>query len=521
MTKKSDEETIDPREAVRGTSAGSAARLEIEILFHSFLERVGDVFRVGAAGERRAAEIRIGRSAPNFERTGAPPGPLNDPCISRSQFTIRWSPALSVFAIGSDRGARRPIEGYRVDGSSLGPAPFDAPPGSLVAIGDRVLLFLAMREDEPSDDCRRLLLGNSGVMRTLRNQIRAVAALDETALVQGETGAGKELVAKAIHASSARRTGPYVTVNCAALPEALFESELFGHRAGAFTGAKAPQEGLFRAAHGGIIVLDEIGDLPLGMQAKLLRVLEERTVRPVGTSQPVSADTRVVAVTNIDLGEAVRAGRFRSDLHARLRGLCLNVPPLRARPEDVPLLFVRFLRKQVNSLEDSTTCRLFRDADDSPPPVPMAFLFKLLSWQWPQNVRELQKLAAAVVAANFGRESFQDVAFADSSQNRAQAAPSSGEREMPEADLLNRLLEEHDFALRHVAEALGVSHTTLDRWLQHHSIRRGRDLSAEDITVALRRASGDAAHAARALRVSERGFRLRAAELGLSALLDR
>ncbi len=233
------------------------------------------------------------------------------------------------------------------------------------------------------------LVGKSPAMERLRALIERVADAPSSVLVTGESGTGKELVARALHHRGVRRDRPFVVVNCGALPETLMESELFGHEKGAFTGAQRASEGLFRAANGGTIFLDEIGDLPMSLQVKLLRVLQEKKVRPVGGSRELDIDVRVVAATNIDVERAVAEGSFRQDLFYRLNVIRLHVPPLRQRREDVPILAEHFLRKHGlamgKTLELTPTARRW-----------------LLEQDLPGNVRELENLLerAATLSAN-------------------------------------------------------------------------------------------------------------------------
>ena len=197
------------------------------------------------------------------------------------------------------------------------------------------------------------LLGKSAAMQRLFGLLERLAATSSTVLIQGESGTGKELVARALHYHSARRRHPFAPVNCAALPEGLLESELFGHAKGAFTGAQIARRGLFLEASRGTLFLDEIGEMPLGMQAKLLRVLEQRQIRPVGSDREVDVDVRVLAATNRDLAGAVQQGTFREDLYYRLRVMPVQVPPLREHQEDIAFLAETFLQRHAadNKLE--------------------------------------------------------------------------------------------------------------------------------------------------------------------------
>jgi two-component system response regulator HydG len=225
------------------------------------------------------------------------------------------------------------------------------------------------------------MVGRSDAMRVVVDLVRRVAATTAPVLVLGETGTGKELVARAVHAESPRKDAPFVAVNCAALPEALLESELFGHVRGAFTGATQARSGLFLEANGGTLLLDEIGEMPLLLQAKLLRVLETGALRSVGSDAERRIDVRIVASTNRDLAALVKETRFRQDLFFRLNVVPIVVPPLRARREDIPLLLEHFLRRS----------RVMAPASPVTGFAPAAMKL-LLDYAWPGNIRELEKL---------------------------------------------------------------------------------------------------------------------------------
>lgn len=222
------------------------------------------------------------------------------------------------------------------------------------------------------------LLGESPIMKELFGRLERIAATDSSVLISGESGSGKEITARALHEYSRRKDRPFVAINCSALPENLLESELFGHVKGAFTNAWQDRTGLLLEASGGTLFLDEIGDMPLSLQPKLLRALEERTVRPVGGNKEMGFDARVLAATNMDIEKAVAEGRFREDLYYRLNVIKVDIPPLRRRGTDILLLARKFvddfaekLGKKVTGFADSTVKRL-------------------LSYEWPGNVRELR-----------------------------------------------------------------------------------------------------------------------------------
>ena len=236
-------------------------------------------------------------------------------------------------------------------------------------------------EQQKFDD----ILGTSAAMRKMYDLVARVAETETTVLITGESGTGKELVAQAIHQRSPRKEGPFVAINCAAMPESLLESELFGHTKGAFTDARTARPGLFVRASRGTIFLDEIGEMPAGMQAKLLRALQERTVRPVGGDQEQPFDARIIAATNRDLETEVEEKRFREDLFYRINVVRIHVPPLRARGSDILLLAQHFLQR-------------YQTAAQRVVGIKSGAADKLLSYPWPGNVRELQNCIERAVA---------------------------------------------------------------------------------------------------------------------------
>ncbi|MCB9555728.1 MAG: sigma 54-interacting transcriptional regulator [Deltaproteobacteria bacterium] len=234
----------------------------------------------------------------------------------------------------------------------------------------------------PSDKDRLgLLIGRNIKMREIYRIIEKIAPTATTVVIEGETGTGKEVVAQTIHQLSDRKEGPMMIFDCGAVPENLVESELFGHEKGSFTGAIMTRQGLFEMGHGGTVFLDELGELALDLQPKLLRALEQREIRRVGGARPLKVDVRVIAATNRDLDEEVRAGRFREDLYYRLSVVRLYLPPLRERPEDIPLLAQHILEKHASNRDEKGKRRVIeieRDATEA-----------LCAYKWPGNVREL------------------------------------------------------------------------------------------------------------------------------------
>jgi len=236
------------------------------------------------------------------------------------------------------------------------------------------------------------IVGSSAALRNVLDKIRVVSPTDTTVLIEGETGTGKELIARAVHMHSGRRLGPFVKVNCACIPAELLESELFGHERGAFTGAIAQRIGRFEAAHGGTLFLDEIGEIPLHLQSKLLRVLQEQEFERVGGSRTIRVDVRIVAATNRDLKAMVEENKFRADLYYRLAVFPVTLPPLRERREDISLLARYFVRKHA--------ARMGRNIES----IPAYALEALRNYGWPGNIRELQNVVERSVVLSIGPE---------------------------------------------------------------------------------------------------------------------
>ena len=308
------------------------------------------------------------------------------------------------------------------------------------------------------------VIGESGRMQEALSLVRRVAASDATVLIRGESGTGKELIAKAIHYASRRAEGPLVRINCAALPEGLLESELFGHEKGAFTGAHAMRRGRFELAHGGSLFLDEIGDLPPHLQVKLLRVLQEREIERVGSSHPIQVDVRLLAATHCDLEALLKEGRFRDDLYYRLNVVTISVPPLRERREDIPLLLDHFLSRFAR--ENGKTIRgLTREARET-----------LLRYDYPGNVRELENVVERAVVLT--RDEV--IGLADLPLAVREPEPDTGEAaglpaavEGLERRMIREALARADGIQTRAAELLGISERVLRYKLRKYGLSGG------------------------------------------------
>ena len=303
------------------------------------------------------------------------------------------------------------------------------------------------------------LVGLSPCAVALRHQILRLADYDVNVLLEGESGTGKELIARIIHHCSPRRNGPFVGVNCAAIHESLLESELFGHKAGAFTGAKDATAGFLRAASGGTILLDEVGDMSESLQSKLLRVLEERTVIPVGGTEPEPIDVRVIAATNKDLAQAVRKGSFRRDLYYRLNVVRLYIEPLRQRREDIPALVEHILQQVANALSVPAK---------SVSPAAMA---ALTAHDWPGNVRELGNVIQRAYVLGSGpvieAEDLPEEVFAHMMELPHNTFPSLDETVRNHITLA---LGASGGVRAQAAEMLGISRKSLWRSMRRHDL---------------------------------------------------
>jgi two-component system response regulator GlrR len=341
-------------------------------------------------------------------------------------------------------------------------------PDAIIGLGDSAVRFtpLADTVELPLWSEPRLcgLVGRSPVMRRLFEAIDRIAAADTTVLLTGETGTGKDLAAEAIHERSPRASRPFVVLDCGAIPAQLFEDQLFGHEAGAFTGASRAFEGVFEAAHGGTLLLDEIGDLPLEIQPKLLRAVETRRIRRIGGTRTTSCDVRVIAATNRDLRAEVNRRAFRSDLYFRIMVAHLHLPPLRERREDIEILVQHFLE----------TLRA-----GQAPSLPDGFLDWALNYGWPGNVRELRNAVERAVITRSIPEQPEGAASVLGSADRPVIDLNVPFKEAKrrvvdefDRDYLLALLEAHDWNIASAARAADLDRMSIYKMLQRLGIRR-------------------------------------------------
>ena len=321
-----------------------------------------------------------------------------------------------------------------------------------------------LKKQLQGDNSFNNFIGRSEAMVKVKKMARRIAGSDSTVMILGESGTGKDLVARAIHSLSPRCGGPFVTINCAALPENLLETELFGHKKGSFTGAIRDKDGLFKVAGGGTFFLDEVGNTSLAIQVKLLRVLEDKKITPVGETKPIDVDIRLIAATNADLEEDVRAGRFRSDLFYRLNVIPINIPPLRERMEDLPILVEYFIAKFC----EKTGTR--------PKTVSSAGMDILQGYTWPGNVRELENMIERAILLNRTDE-LEPTDFPEklsqptSLQLVHETEPVTPTLESIEKAYIHYVMSQTEGKKSEAAKILGIDTSTLYRKIQRYELR--------------------------------------------------
>lgn len=313
------------------------------------------------------------------------------------------------------------------------------------------------------------IIGTSAPMMRLFDQVRQVAQVDSTVMITGESGTGKELIARSVHDLSPRAKNRFGAINCGAIPASLLESELFGHKRGAFTDARTDRKGLFEACNTGTLFLDEIGEMPIELQVKLLRVLQEKEIVPLGSDKPVAVDVRIVTATNKNLREEVRKGRFREDLYFRINVIPLVVPPLRERREDIPMLAQHFLHQYSSQFNKKMD------------PISEEIMRQLMAYSWPGNVRELQNnIERAVVMSTDGQlhdeHMFMDMLSSPREARELMAEgpllPYSEAKEEFEKNYLTRLLEASGGNIAEAARLAGRYRADIYRLLSKYQIRQ-------------------------------------------------
>jgi transcriptional regulator with PAS, ATPase and Fis domain len=412
---------------------------------------------LGATARTASGQQRVFEGAAVLVGRAAGEGGLqfpDDDRVSRRHAILRFDPSSRSARIEDLSSTGTFVQGRKVVNEALAE-------GDVVRVGDSFFLFRFEPEGVPelsAEESASELIGPSLALRTLRRSLSLVGKSGATVVILGESGTGKELAARALHEKSGR-AGPFVAVNCGAIPETLVESQFFGHVAGAFTGAKTEARGWFRAAEGGTLFLDEIGELPLLLQPKLLRAVEERAVVPVGATQPVRCDVRIVAATNRDLSDREQ---FRADLFARISEFVLEIPPLRARREDVLPILWRLLGPVEAELDPD-------------------LVSALLLYDYPHNARDLRRIATqlsvrgaeqALWDASLLDRALRDVTTSPAPARESEPAPEDDGAELkgrvPTRDELETLLRVHRGVVAEIAKDTGRSRKQVYRWLSDY-----------------------------------------------------
>jgi two-component system nitrogen regulation response regulator GlnG len=523
-----------------GQTQGGAVVPGLTIVYHADVGRIGE--RVALLRLLAGREELLSRREPEFSPPhgsigagGAAGGrPLADLYLSRRP--IRLLPGSApggVRLVCGDSGTRVVVDGVPVE-SEREISAAEVERGAVLLLGGRVVLLLSRIETGAPDAGSSLgMVGDSPAMTRLRQEIRRVADLDVPVLLRGETGSGKELVARALHEAGPRSRRPFLAVNMGAIPPALASAELFGATRGSYTGADQRRVGYFSRADGGTLFLDEIGETPSDVQPLLLRVLESHEIQPVG-GDVTRVDVRLIAATDADLETAVAEGRFRGPLLHRLGGYEIHVAPLRARREDFGRLMLHFLRQELAEIGEEH--RLAPGSPDARPWLPAELVARMAAWEWPGNVRQLRNAVRRIVIAGRGAAEVPlgpqiDRLFREEgtpsglSTVQDGAEPSRRGRdprryrrpdEVTDEELLETL-RENGWRLQPTAARLGISRTSLyERIEKSPLLRKAADVSREEIEASREAQGGNLDRMAASLEVSKRGLQLRMKQLGMS-----
>jgi DNA-binding NtrC family response regulator len=508
----------------------------LTILYHPDLRRVGE--RAILSGLLAGRHVPLSRLEPGFETPyQGNARPLLDRGISRSPFRITREEDGTIGVSTEGNRTRLVADGVPVAKGGCAFPANEVERGIVIELADRVVLLLHTVPAQPSrvPDGFGLIGESEGLLR-VRHEIRRVADLDVPVLLRGETGTGKELVARAIHQASPRRDGPCLSVNMGAIPASLASSELFGAVKGSFTGSVRDQPGYFQRAHGGTLFLDEIGEAPPEVQVMLLRVIETGEVQRVGGSGAQKVDVRLIAATDADLEGAIEAGRFRAPLLHRLAGYELVIPPLRERRDDFGRLFCHYLAEELRGTGEEH--RLAPPADGAPLWMPASVVARLARHAWPGNIRQLHNTVRQMVIASRSsdtveigpqverllREAAPPPATAPEAalppepaapRRRAEAAEYRSPAEVTEAELTETLRETR-WEVKLAAERLGISRPSLYLLIEKFpSIRKASDLHREEILATRQLCGGSLEAMVERLEVSKKGLLQRMTQLGI------
>jgi two-component system, NtrC family, nitrogen regulation response regulator GlnG len=507
-------------------SSGSVPALTV--LFHPDFRRVGEWTALSEVSLGR--ETLLSRHSPELTSPDRTAGrPLDDRHISRQP--LRFQPGAENGVVLTQGESRTRVE---VDGTPLVDSrafsAADIERGVVLELAGHVVLLLHwLRRSFPVEPSGRLgLIGESDKLSAVRWDVRRVADLDVPVLLRGETGTGKELVARALHDASPRRSGPFVAVNLGAISSTLVASELFGAVKGAFTGSVQSQEGYFRRAHGGTLFLDEVGEAPPEVQVMLLRALETREIHPVGSQTPQRVDVRVLAATDADLQASVEAGHFKAPLLHRLSGFEIWTPALRDRREDIGRLFVHFLHQELQA-----TGEVQRLSSETW--VPPALMARLARYDWPGNVRQLRNAVRQLVIGSRGLPQLESGPAVErllqgkgtEKEDSGVRLPSATATVTPEAPVRRKpseitedemmvALRAHRWDLQATAEALRISRPSLYALIESSPhIRKAGDLTTDEIILCFKECGGNVEAMVDRLEVSRKALARRLRELKL------
>jgi two-component system nitrogen regulation response regulator GlnG len=510
---------------IYGEQSGPVSVPALTLLHHPDLRRVGE--RALLSELPLGVEVRIGRHEPEFAQPDATTGePLSDPYISRQPLHLRPAPGGIVLSTGASR-TRVVADGTPVSGD-LEISAADVDRGVVLELAGRLVLLLHSMHHLTAPSAKRFgLVGDSDGLARVRADIRRVADLDVSVLLRGETGTGKELAAQALHDASRRRSGPFVAVNLGAIPPTLVASELFGAARGAYTGSVQGQEGYFRRAQGGTLLLDEIGEANPEVQVMLLRVLETGEVQTLGTQTSQKVDVRVLAATDADLEARAAAGEFRAPLLHRLAGFEIWMPPLRERRDDIGRLLIHFLRRELTAVSEAH--RLETGDPSASPWLRPELVARLARYGWPGNVRQLRNVARQLAIGSRGMPRAEvgpavekllsqapprsaTIAEAPARGQAERRRPSEvGEEELMEA------LRACRWDLQATAAQLRISRPSLYALIEASPrLHTAGDLKPEEIGRAFEECGGDLDAMSERLEVSRKALGRRLREMGLA-----
>lgn len=528
-----DDATLDISSGIH--ESGPVGVPGLTLLYHPDLTRVGECARLSELlGDR---SVSLSRLEPVFSHPGRAQGAaLADPFLSRRPVLSLSSSQEGLRLVCGAPDMEISCDGVPlVDERVLVDAEIDR--GVVLEIQQRIVTLLHRAGPQRPVEPRLGLVGDSMALEDLRGNVVRVADLPVPVLLRGETGTGKELVARAIHQASSRAERPCVCVNMAAIPASTAASELFGHTRGAFTGAVKDHRGYFSRAHGGTLLLDEIGETPLDVQVMLLRALETGEIHPVGGHKPEKVDVRLLAATDADLEKAIAQGRFREALFHRLGGYQIRIPSLRERRDDFGRLFLHFLREELAAVGEIE--RLAADPSGKRPWLKASLVARLARYDWPGNVRQLRNAVRQLVISSRGAAEaridpvLERLLSTAPTREDEDERPQSGSRPPSDAsakrskplrrkpseiseEMLVKSLRENRWRTGATATQLGISRTSLYALIgKSKLIRKASDISEAELRACYDECQGDLSAMAAKLEASDRGIQLRMKSLGL------